>query len=406
MELIPRSELTTEQIRAVELPPDEHRVLIGGPGSGKTQVLLHRADHLRRTMSIDDDGYYILVFTRALKQYLRSACNLLDLNVGNIDTLDKWCFSYYRHWISDDLPRNRETNMVHFARIRTEVREHLESRPGPPPYEIVLVDEGQDLTAEAFDLIKLIGRHVTVCIDHKQQIYEHGSRESDILRRLGLKRHNMSLLATYRCTPYIVDIASRLVPDPDQRREFVNQCRISGSGREQPLMYVAEDFNDEKNRLAEILRVRLGKGERVAVLVPRKNQMFGFAKGLTELGFEVETKRDLDFTNNRPKVLTYQSAKGLTFDSVLMPRLVNTSFTRESTDLIERLLFVGITRAMNWVYLSSTDPLTLPAIASIWGAADSGSLAVQDASVRARAGQAASTAKTQPPPDDDLTGLL
>ena len=86
MELIPRAELTNEQIRAVELPSDQHRVIIGGPGSGKTQVLLHRADHLRRTMDIDDDGYYILVFTRALKQYLRSACNLLDLNVGNIDT--------------------------------------------------------------------------------------------------------------------------------------------------------------------------------------------------------------------------------------------------------------------------------------------------------------------------------
>jgi len=406
VELIPRSELTTEQIRAVELPPDEHRVLIGGPGSGKTQVLLHRADYLRRTQNIDEDGYYILVFTRALKQYLRSACNLLDLDEGSIDTLDKWCFTYYRRHISNDLPQNRETNMVHFARIRTEVREHLERRPGPPPYDFILVDEGQDLTAEAFDLIKLIGRHVTVCIDHKQQIYEHGSRESDILRRLGLKRHNMSLLATYRCTPYIVDIASRLVPDPDQRREFVNQCRINGSGREQPLMYVAKDFEDEQKRLAEILRVRLGKGERVAVLVPRKNQMFGFAKGLTELGFEVETKRDLDFTTNRPKVLTFQSAKGLTFDSVLMPRLVNTSFTRESSELIDRLLFVGITRAMNWVYLSSTDPYTLPVLGTIWGAADNGSLAIQNDGVAIPVGHATPPTKNDPPPDDDLTGLL
>ena len=278
--LIPRSELTTEQIRAVELSPDEHRVLLGGPGSGKTQVLLHRADYLRRTRGIDDDGYYILVFTRALKQYLRSACNLLDLDEGSINTLDKWCFSYYRQNISDHLPQNSETNTVHFARIRTEVREHLERHADGPLYDFVLVDEGQDLTAEAFDLIKLIGRHVTVCIDHKQQIYEQGSSERDILHRLGLERRNMALLATYRCTPYIVDVASRLVADPDHRQEFVNQCRINGSGREQPLMYLAKDFESEKKRLAEILRLRLGKGERVAVLVPRRNQMYGFAKGL------------------------------------------------------------------------------------------------------------------------------
>ncbi len=93
--------------------------------------------------------------------------------------------------------------------------------------------------------------------------------------------------------------------------------------------------------------------------------MFGLAKGLADLGFEVETKDTLNFASNRPKVLTYQSAKGLTFDTVLMPRLVRPSFTREPDDLIERLLFVGITRAMTWVYLSSTEPDSLAALDKI-----------------------------------------
>ena len=119
-----------------------------------------------------------------------------------------------------------------------------------------------------------------------------------------------------------------------------------------------------------------------------------------------EWLRDLDFTTNRPRVLTYQSAKGLTFDSVLMPRLVNTSFTRESGDLIERLLFVGITRAMNWVYLSSTDPYTLPALGAIWGAADNGSLAIQNDGEAVTAGHPTPPSSNDPTPDDDLTGLL
>lgn len=43
--LLPLEDLTPEQVRAVELKPSEHRLIFGGPGSGKTQVLLHRARH-------------------------------------------------------------------------------------------------------------------------------------------------------------------------------------------------------------------------------------------------------------------------------------------------------------------------------------------------------------------------
>lgn len=407
MDLIPRSELTAEQLRAVELPPRENRVLIGGPGSGKTQVLLHRAAFLRYEMRVTNPRrYHIFVYTRALKEYLRSACRLLDLDLGCIDTLDGWCCSYYRRRIDRSLPFDRTTRSVDFDEVRAGVLDDLESSAAAPPYDFVLVDEGQDLSAEAFELINCLGRHVTVCIDHKQQIYDNGSSEDDILDSLGLARHNLSLLGTYRCTPYIVDIASRLVADPRHREEFVNQCRIDGAGREQPLLYLADDFEDEKRRLAEVLRTRIAKGEKIAVLVPRRNQMFGLAKGLAELGFEVETKDNLNFASNRPKVLTYQSAKGLTFDTVLMPRLVRTSFTREADDLIERLLFVGITRAMTWVYLSSTEPESLPALDKIWEAEDTGSLAVQGAGEEVCTGATPSAVKTGQAAGDGLLDLL
>ena len=406
MDLIPRSELTSEQLRAVELSPDENRVLIGGPGSGKTQVLLHRAAWLRDELDVDDDGYHVFVYTRALKEYLRAACRLLDLNIGCIDTLDSWCCSYYRRMIGGPLPYDSANDSVDFNALRAAVLDHVADSPGGYEFEFVLVDEGQDLSAEAFELINLLGRHVTVCIDHKQQIYENGSTEDDILDGLGLNRHNQSLLGTYRCTPYIVDIASRLVEDPRHRQEFVNQCRIDGAGREQPLLYLADDFEDEKRRLAEVLRTRIAKGEKIAVLVPRRNQMFGFAKGLAELGFEVETKKNLDFSSNRPKVLTYQSAKGLTFDTVLMPRLVSRSFTREADDLIERLLFVGITRAMTWVYLSSTEPASLPALDKIGEAEDSGSLAVQEAGETVPVGTTSSPATKGRAAGDALLDLL
>ena len=51
--------------------------------------------------------------------------------------------------------------------------------------------------------------------------------------------------------------------------------------------------------------------------------LFGYAKGLKELGIDVVTdgREGVDFGDPRPKVLTYHAAKGLAFDSVFLPRL-------------------------------------------------------------------------------------
>lgn len=114
--------------------------------------------------------------------------------------------------------------------------------------------------------------------------------------------------------------------------------------------------------LSEILRVRQSKGEKVAILLPQKRQVFGFAKGIREAGLEIETPENMDFQNDIPKIMPYHSAKGLTFDTVLLPRLVRSSFPRISDSRIMKLFFVGITRATKWVYMSSRQDGIIPAL--------------------------------------------
>ena len=63
--------------------------------------------------------------------------------------------------------------------------------------------------------------------------------------------------------------------------------------------------------------------------------------------------KPLNFGSLIPKISTYHSAKGLTFDSVLMPRLVDRSFPWVHGAGRQRMLFVGIARAKQWVYLST-----------------------------------------------------
>lgn len=190
--LVPRQELTVDQLRAVELPTDQHQLFLGGPGSGKTQVLLHRADHFRRTLNIPVDRIHIFVYTNVLKDYIRSALEILQLPENCVSTLDAWCGEYYQDHIGRRLPWNKKAKTRDFLEIRRGVEKHLRDRAGQPPFDCVLVDEGQDLDTECYDILTRVSRHVTVCMDHNQQIYDSGSKLADVLPKLGIRRQKLN----------------------------------------------------------------------------------------------------------------------------------------------------------------------------------------------------------------------
>lgn len=303
--LIPREEMTPDQLRAIEFGPQEHRVIFGPPGSGKTQILLHRAKHLCETYSISKDKFHIFVFTKVLKEYIKSALGLLDLPEDCVSTLDSWCRSYYSKHIGR-LPMTEEDGrrIPDFSAIRRGVLNKISKNfPLNHMYDFILLDEGQDLDGESFELLKALAKHVTVCLDSKQQIYEKGTSEKDILNRLGLKRRNVHLLGAYRCCPYITSLAAQFIDNLDDRLAFERQTKTYQAEKLVPLLYCATDFEDEKRRLIDVLRGCLVRGEKTAILLPQNRQVYGFAKGLREVGEEVETKENIDFTNSIPKIL-------------------------------------------------------------------------------------------------------
>ena len=358
--LVPPSDLTTEQIRAIELPTDEHKVIMGGPGSGKTIVLLYRTQHLARTGNVPLERFRVFVFTNVLSTYIRSAMDVLGIPETCVSTFDDWCKRYYEVHVNRRMPWDKVAKHPDFSTIREGVFNHYgKSGRANHLFDFVLVDEGQDLDRKCFDLLTRIAGHVTVCMDHNQQIYDGRSDEGEILSTLGLRRRQVAFLETFRCCPYITQMASLFIPDEKQRTAYLQQTKTAQTDIETPLLYRAGGFDDEKQMLIEMVRLRVQKGERVAVLLPLRKQVFGFAKGLREAGLDVEAQDDLDFNSDTPKVITYHSAKGLTFDAVLLPRLTPSSFSAFSPERIERLLFVALTRATRWAYLSTDGRLPL-----------------------------------------------
>ena len=399
--LIPRAELTPEQLRAVELSPGEHRVILGGPGSGKTQILLHRAQYLVNHFRSGPERFRVMVYTNVLKHYIESAFPLLDLPPENVLTFDDWCLHWHKANIRGRVPWDAEEKRPDFAAIRQAVMARLMGAR-EPLFDFVLIDEGQDLEPEAFKLLRAISRHVTVCLDHKQQIYDHRSSEAMILEALGVRKRNINLLEGFRCSPYLVRLATELIDDVTERETFTNQARVAPHQKETPLLCYTND--DEMRRLEEVIRERQLIGDRIAVLFPTQRKLYGFAKALRERGLELETQKELDFGTSKPKLITYYSAKGLTFDTVLMPRLVGDSAWTKMEARAAKLLFVGITRATRWVYLSATESEQLSALRRLLPFAERGDLTIQrDGN---SGGPAPSNAPTKPSPSRPDLGFL
>ena len=99
-------------------------------------------------------------------------------------------------------------------------------------------------------------------------------------------------------------------------------------------------------------------GDSIAVLFPTNRQVHGFARGFADAGIAVSIRthdEPIDFSTRLPKLMSYHQAKGLTFDSVFLPRLDNGSFRGAMQQRIDKLLFVGVSRAIKWVFLSGTN---------------------------------------------------
>ncbi|MDP3498171.1 MAG: AAA family ATPase [Candidatus Nitrotoga sp.] len=352
--LIPYASLTPAQQDAVQMDTRSHKAIVGGPGAGKTLVLLHRLNLLFHRAGKNSDAVRLFVYTNTLKEFIRTGNDVLPVPDECILTFDKWCSDTYKTHVDERLPR--QDRMPDFEAIRAGVFQAIESGKLPTPiFDYVLIDEAQDMDVGAIEMLKRIARHITVCMDGKQQLYDGRMSEPEALTRLGLSHHNTALLAAFRCNPMVTELAAQFIPDESRRQEFMRQASNVEMDRSRPLFYVADNFTDEMAHMVEMVRLRLSYGDSIAVLFPQQRQVHGFAKGFTEAGIDVEVQKlgaSIDFSNSLPKLMTYHQAKGLTFDSVFLPRLNQSSFQGKMSERIGHLCFVGVSRAVKWVYMS------------------------------------------------------
>ncbi|MBE3143651.1 MAG: UvrD-helicase domain-containing protein [Planctomycetes bacterium] len=387
--LVPRQDLTPDQARVVELLPTINRVVLGMAGSGKTQVLVHRAAHLAETYRIPPERFRVFVFTNVIKEYIRSGLEFLKLPDGVVSTFDFWCVDLFEKHFGARLPRKPNGRDIDFPAIRRRVLGLVRGKSDlQNSLEFVLVDEGQDLSPEAYEIIFEAARHVTVFADPQQKIFEDGAEAGFIFDRLHVTTPQITILGAFRNAVYVAELAAHFIEDGQKRAQFLAQVSAAQRVKERPLCYVADSFDKEMDRLAEVIRARQVLNERIGIIVPTNRLVHGLADGLCERGVMVEkavTKEKAGkvevtcaFNNLVPKIATFFMAKGLTFDSVLLPRLTAKAYDWTRREQLKRMMFVGIARATQWVYLSTVKGTEFNEMAVLREAAAQGHLTMQE----------------------------
>jgi superfamily I DNA/RNA helicase len=402
------SQLTREQRSIVELRPERHHLVTGPPGSGKTQVLLHRAKWLSQNHGIPPNRFCVLVYTNVLTYFLRQAIDFLGIPQQNVRTFDDWCAELWDRHVRGPKPWTpgvgRSKGYIDFAAIRAGVLQRLDQiGPSASELDFVMVDEGQDLDSTAYGILRRATKHITVFADARQQIFEGGASVDEMQRHLGLTGQSASLLPAYRNSPDIAKLASYF----GNAYEGINYLAME---RQKPCLYVARDWEDEIDHLADVLRERRLLNHRCGIIVPTNRDLYSVANKLAERGVEVHKAVSVrrggtppDFDSLVPVIASYHSAKGLTFDTVLLPKLVETNFSRVSGEFRKRLLLVGITRATQWAYLSTVGGWEMAEVAQLHAAAANGDLFVKSSQ---GAGHGAPTPPAADTSSDDDVGFL
>lgn len=320
---IQESELDDYQRVILYKKLNQSYIVQGCAGSGKSILALHKAKE------IQEMGYSVLyiVLTKALQQYMSDGIRQIGLEKG--------CVKHFHRCVR--WKTNEEGNFYIDGWIEDQ-------------YDYIIIDEAQDFSIEAINMMRSNAKHVLIFGDDAQQLYKfvqdrRPASINEIRDETGYKTE--PLVLNHRLPKKIARIAQHFNTEDDN---LVDRCKNEGTEKPKILQYNSKE--EQLNAIAELIQNK--HMEDVGILF-RNNSLVDEALmhfNHIELQVEAKSKKhtmNLDFTSSNPKLMTYHSAKGLQFEHVFLPKCI----TRQ----IEPL-YVAITRAYGSLYIMHSGNLS------------------------------------------------
>jgi len=326
---IERSRGGAVMLNAIDHNGDDNLIITGLPGSGKTTITLKRAERLSH------QGLNILVLT-----YQNLLCtgliNSADDNAkDSIKTFYKWFYDKFG-WLDKS---DKEEDM----------KEKMKSA-GLSKFDEILIDEGQDFKFRVYGSLAAFCNRMTAGADNAQQLHEEGLKASDIEEFLENEKHTTSytLDYNYRNTYQIFNFARYFLPESERANNEQMIRSITRTNGTYPKVYQVLSEDEEDERIRQILEEN--ENNNLAVLLYFKDEVDDYHERIKILGFTASKwyNRNTPSEINNILVTTLTSAKGLEFNTVLMPKMEKPIEYEHKTP---KHYYVACTRAINRLYL-------------------------------------------------------
>jgi hypothetical protein len=355
-----------------------HRVIHGAAGSGKTMILIYRAQFLAAATR-PEQPVLVLCFNRTLADRIDTLLRQRGVDERvQMRTFHGWCQDLVRSYQLDVAKGLRGD--AYFTALAAAVERAVDSGRVPAgQYAALLIDEAHDFEDAwlriARRMVSPLTNSLLVLYDDAQSIYQSRRRRFNFAS-VGIEARGRTsvLKLNYRNTAEVMSLAvlcaqsllqgaGRAHTDDDDEMQLVLPATAGRRGA-LPVFIAASDEHEEAELLAERVAAAHAAGmplDDIAVVCRAKFLMRAIELALARRGLGLQSMNALDFRHfdwRRPavKLLTMHSVKGLEFRLVFVAGLQALPMREESTDEALRLLYVAMTRATHELVLSAAGP--------------------------------------------------
>lgn len=270
-----KDQLDADQMRLIErLPLRDNHLVLGPPGSGKTNVLLRRAQYVR---SQGMPNVLVLSFTRALTEFVKTGCydaqnrEIFPRNL--VSTIEGWTrFLYKEH--NRPLPDAENMKFGERKAYIASAALDLVKQNKLPQFEAIFVDEAQDLLNEEVELLRAWTSTLFLVGDDRQKIWANAAG-LDAVRGQIEDLNEERLTTHYRLAEELCEMADRIQTAESGQALMTNsQYRGPKPGKIKPNgpMTRAAQIAKAADRIHDQLRVYedlILQGDRIGIMVPR-----------------------------------------------------------------------------------------------------------------------------------------
>jgi len=159
-------ELNDEQKAVISLPIGGSHLILGPPGSGKTNLLLLRAQYM--TLA-GHRNIMVIVYTRTLREFIVAGGHQYAFPSAKVQTCRKWQQDLlYSYGVRIEPPDDFEEQRTYFIQ---ELGALIKKNRLSKIYDAILLDEAQDYLPEEILIFRTLGRVLFASADSRQKIY-------------------------------------------------------------------------------------------------------------------------------------------------------------------------------------------------------------------------------------------